>query len=159
MSLLTRITLDFVCQTPPVSALDCSMSACVKKVRVCVCGSGSCFLYPSGDRNLKAHLKQLRLRLIAQPVSVLVAHVGFLTSPFMCVISGAPIIMSSPHFYQADDKYVQDVYGMNPRKEEHETAIDISPVRPLVCYNTCVHIHLSHQRLNYMNIINMSDVH
>ncbi|KAI4887791.1 hypothetical protein NFI96_005766 [Prochilodus magdalenae] len=41
---------------------------------------------------------------------------------------GAPIIMSSPHFYQADEKFVQDVYGMQPRKEEHQTAIDINPV-------------------------------
>ncbi|XP_056586742.1 lysosome membrane protein 2c isoform X2 [Triplophysa dalaica] len=45
---------------------------------------------------------------------------------------GAPIIMSSPHFYQADDKYIQDVYGMNPRKEEHETAIDINPLTGLL---------------------------
>ncbi len=36
--------------------------------------------------------------------------------------------MSSPHFYQADDKYVQDVFGMNPNKEEHETVIDVNPV-------------------------------
>lgn len=58
------------------------------------------------------------------------------------VMSGAPIIMSSPHFYQADDKYVQDVYGMNPSKEEHETAIDINPVRSLMCVIIHVHIHL-----------------
>ncbi|XP_065099686.1 lysosome membrane protein 2c [Paramisgurnus dabryanus] len=45
---------------------------------------------------------------------------------------GAPIIMSSPHFYQADDKYVQDVFGMNPRKEEHETAIDVNPLTGLL---------------------------
>uniref|UniRef100_A0A8C1DXS1 Uncharacterized protein n=1 Tax=Cyprinus carpio carpio TaxID=630221 RepID=A0A8C1DXS1_CYPCA len=41
---------------------------------------------------------------------------------------GAPIIMSSPHFYQADDKFVQDVFGMNPNKEEHETVIDVNPI-------------------------------
>uniref|UniRef100_A0A9J7XMV7 Lysosome membrane protein 2-like n=2 Tax=Cyprinus carpio carpio TaxID=630221 RepID=A0A9J7XMV7_CYPCA len=41
---------------------------------------------------------------------------------------GAPIIMSSPHFYQADDKFVQDVFGMNPNKEEHETVIDVNPL-------------------------------
>uniref|UniRef100_A0A8C1NRX4 Scavenger receptor class B, member 2c n=1 Tax=Cyprinus carpio TaxID=7962 RepID=A0A8C1NRX4_CYPCA len=41
---------------------------------------------------------------------------------------GAPIIMSSPHFYQADNKFVQDVLGMNPNKEEHETVIDVNPV-------------------------------
>ncbi|XP_051536921.1 lysosome membrane protein 2c [Myxocyprinus asiaticus] len=45
---------------------------------------------------------------------------------------GAPIIMSSPHFYQADEKFVQDIFGMNPRKEEHETAIDINPLTGLV---------------------------
>ncbi|TSK72059.1 Lysosome membrane protein 2 [Bagarius yarrelli] len=41
--------------------------------------------------------------------------------------AGAPIIMSSPHFYQADQKFVDDIYGMRPQKEEHETAIDINP--------------------------------
>ncbi|KAM9306779.1 lysosome membrane protein 2c isoform 1-T1 [Pholidichthys leucotaenia] len=41
---------------------------------------------------------------------------------------GAPIVMSSPHFYQADEKYVQDVFGMLPNKEEHETAIDVHPL-------------------------------
>uniref|UniRef100_A0A8C6WV13 Scavenger receptor class B, member 2c n=1 Tax=Neogobius melanostomus TaxID=47308 RepID=A0A8C6WV13_9GOBI len=30
---------------------------------------------------------------------------------------GAPILMSSPHFYQADEKFVQDVFGMRPKKE------------------------------------------
>lgn len=41
---------------------------------------------------------------------------------------GAPIIMSSPHFYQADAKYVQSVFGMKPVKEQHETTIDVHPV-------------------------------
>ncbi|KAM7392994.1 hypothetical protein PAMA_007895 [Pampus argenteus] len=41
---------------------------------------------------------------------------------------GAPIIMSSPHFYQAEEKFVQDVFGMNPQKEYHQTAIDINPL-------------------------------
>ncbi|XP_036444566.1 lysosome membrane protein 2c [Colossoma macropomum] len=45
---------------------------------------------------------------------------------------GAPIIMSSPHFYQADEKYVQDVFGMRPKKEDHQTAIDINPLTGLV---------------------------
>nr|XP_019937302.1 PREDICTED: lysosome membrane protein 2-like [Paralichthys olivaceus] len=40
---------------------------------------------------------------------------------------GAPIIMSSPHFYQADEKFVNDVFGMVPKKEYHETTIDINP--------------------------------
>ncbi|XP_023684496.1 lysosome membrane protein 2c [Paramormyrops kingsleyae] len=41
---------------------------------------------------------------------------------------GAPIIMSSPHFYQADKKYVDDIFGMNPVKEDHETVIDVNPL-------------------------------
>uniref|UniRef100_A0A3P9KWZ4 Scavenger receptor class B, member 2c n=1 Tax=Oryzias latipes TaxID=8090 RepID=A0A3P9KWZ4_ORYLA len=41
---------------------------------------------------------------------------------------GAPIIMSSPHFYQADAKYVQSVFGMKPVKEHHETTIDVHPL-------------------------------
>ncbi|KAM8743815.1 lysosome membrane protein 2c [Acanthopagrus schlegelii] len=45
---------------------------------------------------------------------------------------GAPIIMSSPHFYQADEKYVQDVFGMKPRKEQHQTTIDINPLTGIV---------------------------
>ncbi|KAG7320876.1 hypothetical protein KOW79_015291 [Hemibagrus wyckioides] len=45
---------------------------------------------------------------------------------------GAPIIMSSPHFYQADEKFADDVFGMRPTKEEHETAIDINPLTGIV---------------------------
>lgn len=36
--------------------------------------------------------------------------------------------MSSPHFYQADETFVQDVFGMKPNKEQHQTTIDINPV-------------------------------
>ncbi|GLD55240.1 lysosome membrane protein 2-like protein [Lates japonicus] len=45
---------------------------------------------------------------------------------------GAPIIMSSPHFYQADEKFVQDVFGMKPKKEQHETTIDINPLTGII---------------------------
>ncbi|KAM9735347.1 lysosome membrane protein 2c [Menidia menidia] len=45
---------------------------------------------------------------------------------------GAPIIMSSPHFYQADKKFVQDVFGMTPNKELHQTAIDINPMTGII---------------------------
>lgn len=53
-------------------------------------------------------------------------HGVILTESFVCL--GAPIIMSSPHFYQADEKFVQDIFGMKPKKEQHQTAIDINPV-------------------------------
>ncbi|KAG9354108.1 hypothetical protein JZ751_012232 [Albula glossodonta] len=65
------------------------------------------------------------------------ANAGFCVPPGNCLGSGllnvsvckqgAPIIMSSPHFYQADEKFVKDIYGMKPKKEYHETALDINP--------------------------------
>lgn len=45
---------------------------------------------------------------------------------------GAPILMSSPHFYQADQKFVQDVFGMNPNKEWHQTSIDLNALTGIV---------------------------
>ncbi|XP_035523779.1 lysosome membrane protein 2c [Morone saxatilis] len=45
---------------------------------------------------------------------------------------GAPIIMSSPHFYQADEKFIQDVFGMKPIKEQHQTVIDINPLTGII---------------------------
>ncbi|XP_059192442.1 lysosome membrane protein 2a isoform X1 [Centropristis striata] len=40
---------------------------------------------------------------------------------------GAPIVVSFPHFYQADPKYINAVEGLNPNKEEHETYLDLQP--------------------------------
>ncbi|XP_054896466.1 lysosome membrane protein 2c isoform X1 [Poeciliopsis prolifica] len=66
------------------------------------------------------------------------ANAGFCVPSGNCLSSGllnvsmckqgAPIIMSSPHFYQADEKFVEDVFGMRPNKDEHQTAIDINPL-------------------------------
>ncbi|XP_053196304.1 lysosome membrane protein 2c [Scomber japonicus] len=71
-------------------------------------------------------------------VTVNPANAGFCVPAGNCLGSGvlnvsgckqgAPIIMSSPHFYQADEKFVQDVFGMKPEKEYHQTAIDINPL-------------------------------
>lgn len=36
--------------------------------------------------------------------------------------------MSSPHFYQAEEKFVEAVFGMKPNKEQHQTTIDVNPV-------------------------------
>ncbi|KAM9841875.1 lysosome membrane protein 2c [Aulostomus maculatus] len=70
------------------------------------------------------------------------ANAGFCVPPGNCLASGvlnvsqckqgAPIIMSSPHFYQADEMFVQDVFGMKPKKEYHQTAIDINPLTGVV---------------------------
>ncbi|XP_076853930.1 lysosome membrane protein 2a [Brachyhypopomus gauderio] len=40
---------------------------------------------------------------------------------------GAPIVVSFPHFYQAERKYIDAIDGMNPNKEEHETYLDLNP--------------------------------
>ncbi len=37
--------------------------------------------------------------------------------PLHC--TGAPIVVSFPHFYQADEKYIKAIEGMNPNEEEH----------------------------------------
>ncbi|XP_025757002.1 uncharacterized protein LOC100694672 isoform X1 [Oreochromis niloticus] len=40
---------------------------------------------------------------------------------------GAPIVVSSPHFYQADPAYINAIDGLNPKKEEHESYLDLQP--------------------------------
>ncbi|XP_070845166.1 lysosome membrane protein 2c [Chaetodon trifascialis] len=75
-------------------------------------------------------------------LSVNPANAGFCVPAGNCLGSGvlnvspckqgAPIIMSSPHFYQADQKFVQDVFGMKPKKERHQTTIDINPLTGIV---------------------------
>ncbi|XP_034565846.1 lysosome membrane protein 2c [Notolabrus celidotus] len=70
------------------------------------------------------------------------ANAGFCVPAGNCMASGvlnvsvckqgAPIIMSAPHFYQGDEKFVEDVFGMKPRKELHETIIDINPLTGVI---------------------------
>lgn len=45
----------------------------------------------------------------------------------MFLIANAPIIVSQPHFYQGDQKYIDAIEGLHP-SEQHETFIDIEPV-------------------------------
>lgn len=45
---------------------------------------------------------------------------------------GAPIVLSSPHFYQGDSLYVNGVAGLSPTKEYHETFLDVHPLTGLV---------------------------
>lgn len=40
---------------------------------------------------------------------------------------GAPIVMSTPHFYQGDEVELAKLVGLDPRKEEHETFLDVEP--------------------------------
>ncbi|XP_065290427.2 lysosome membrane protein 2-like [Dermacentor albipictus] len=45
---------------------------------------------------------------------------------------GAPIVLSSPHFYNGDESFVRAVRGLRPVKEMHETFLDIHPLTGLV---------------------------
>ncbi|KAK7079347.1 hypothetical protein SK128_013894 [Halocaridina rubra] len=40
---------------------------------------------------------------------------------------GAPVVMSTPHYYQGSPEDLTYVEGLNPRAEEHETYLDIEP--------------------------------
>jgi len=40
---------------------------------------------------------------------------------------GAPLALSYPHFYQADQSYLDAVDGLNPDKERHQFYVDLSP--------------------------------
>jgi len=41
--------------------------------------------------------------------------------------TGAPIALSYPHFYQADEQYLNAVVGLKPDKEKHQFYVDIAP--------------------------------
>jgi hypothetical protein len=45
-----------------------------------------------------------------------------------CVTTGAPIIASLPHFYDAAPEYQTGVIGLNPSKEKHEILMIFEPV-------------------------------
>ncbi|KYM81847.1 Scavenger receptor class B member 1 [Atta colombica] len=40
---------------------------------------------------------------------------------------GTPLLVSFPHFYGADKSLLEQIDGLNPRQEDHETYIDIHP--------------------------------
>ncbi|XP_072261661.1 lysosome membrane protein 2 [Pyxicephalus adspersus] len=45
---------------------------------------------------------------------------------------GAPIILSSPHFYQADESVINSIVGLNPNREDHQTFLDVNPLTGIV---------------------------
>eukprot|EP00092_Neocalanus_flemingeri_P083587 GFUD01104923.1.p1 GENE.GFUD01104923.1~~GFUD01104923.1.p1 ORF type:complete len:171 (-),score=67.51 GFUD01104923.1:144-620(-) len=40
---------------------------------------------------------------------------------------GAPIALSYPHFYEADQSFLDAVVGLKPNKEEHQFYVDVVP--------------------------------
>ncbi|XP_058049449.1 lysosome membrane protein 2 isoform X2 [Ahaetulla prasina] len=40
---------------------------------------------------------------------------------------GAPIFLSLPHFFHADEKYIKSIEGMHPNKQNDDTFLDINP--------------------------------
>ena len=47
----------------------------------------------------------------------------------MYFTDGVPLVASLPHFYEAEPVLLEGIDGLNPVKEQHETAIDVEPVR------------------------------
>ncbi len=43
--------------------------------------------------------------------------------------TGAPVVISWPHFYDGDESYVQQSVGLQPDEAKHETFIVLEPVR------------------------------
>jgi hypothetical protein len=40
----------------------------------------------------------------------------------------SPVFMSYPHFFEADEYYLQNVDGMNPNRDKHQSYITLEPV-------------------------------
>lgn len=82
------------------------------------------------------HLTLYRYVLPAQllsdaPENYCYCHNNFTCRASMINVSpcrkGAPVVMSTPHFYQGNPKDAQEVIGLNPQEKEHETYLDIEP--------------------------------
>lgn len=84
----------------------------------------------------------LRYKLPAEILANTSENAGFCLPQGNCLGSGvlnasickdgAPIIMSFPHFYQADERFVSAIGGMHPNKEDHETFVDINPLTGII---------------------------
>ncbi|XP_029372225.1 lysosome membrane protein 2 isoform X2 [Echeneis naucrates] len=44
----------------------------------------------------------------------------------------APVVASFPHFYLADDKFVEAIEGMSPVREQHQTFLDLNPTTGVI---------------------------
>ena len=84
-------------------------------------------------------IRQLEMYRYGMPLSLLAnskENECYCTDKFTCrnqmadlapCKKGAPMILSYPHFYLANQEDIDSIDGLNPNKELHETYIDIEP--------------------------------
>ncbi|XP_026153144.1 lysosome membrane protein 2-like isoform X2 [Mastacembelus armatus] len=70
------------------------------------------------------------------------ANEGFCVSPKNCLGTGlldvspcrkgAPVVASFPHFYLAEDKYVNAIDGLSPQRTHHQTFLDLNPTTGVI---------------------------
>ncbi|XP_075944137.1 lysosome membrane protein 2-like isoform X1 [Anarhichas minor] len=70
------------------------------------------------------------------------ANEGFCVTPKECLGTGllkvspcrkgAPVVASFPHFYLADNKYVAAIEGMSPKRQHHQTFLDLNPTTGVI---------------------------
>lgn len=65
---------------------------------------------------------------INDPINIL-----YLVTDWMWIRTGAPVVLSTPHFYLGDEKYSNAFTGLKPVKQWHETNIDLEPVSWFDC--------------------------
>jgi len=49
-------------------------------------------------------------------------------------LTGAPIVVSFPHFLYADWRYVNNVKGLSPNETNHEIFVNLEPVSELFTF-------------------------
>ncbi|XP_006871643.1 PREDICTED: lysosome membrane protein 2 isoform X2 [Chrysochloris asiatica] len=101
----------------------------------------SVYITFSGFENIQG-LPALKYKLPAEILANTSENAGFCLPEGNCLGSGvlnvsickngAPIILSAPHFYQADEKFLSAIAGMHPNKDHHETFVDINPLTGII---------------------------
>ena len=64
-------------------------------------------------------------------------HDGTRLSASLSVSLGVWGFISSPHFFQADEKFRTDVHGMQPSPDKHEFIMSFDPVRTIHDTSCC----------------------
>jgi len=70
----------------------------------------------------------LKLPRIHVPVMEKYKTVSVYNFNLIFINTGAPIVVSWPHFYDGDQMYVNQSVGLNPDRVRHETFLSLEPV-------------------------------